>query len=103
MNDFYLKLTNEAAMPTLLSAFYNEESEFVSNTADYCIDVIGVLHDPTGVTLTNDDGMKYPEMVALDGWHVNLRLSGDGRRDDAEALVACTLDPAPATPLRVWL
>ena len=103
MIDFYIKLTNEAAMLTVLSAFYNEEGEFVSNTADYSIDVVGVLHEPTGVTITNDDGMEYPEMQALDGWHVNLRLSGDGRRADAEALVAYIVDPAPATPARVWL
>jgi hypothetical protein len=99
--DFYLKLASEASMPSVLSSFYDDEGEFVSNTADYSIDVIGVLHDPTGVTLTNDDGVNYPEMVALDGWHVNLRLSGDSRRNDAEALVVYTLDPA--TPSRVWL
>ena len=55
-NDFYIKLTNEAAMPTVLSAFYNEEGEFVSNTADYAIDVIGTLSEATGVTLTDANG-----------------------------------------------
>ena len=101
--DFYLKLASEASMPSVLSAFYDDEGGFVSGTADYAIDVVGVLHEPTGVTITNDDGMEYPEMVALDGWHVNLRLSGDGRRADAEALVAYIVDPSPVTPARVWL
>ena len=101
--DFYLKLASEASMPSVLSAFYDDEGEFVGNTADYAIDVVGVIQKPTGVTLTDDEGYEYPEMVALDGWHVNLRLSGDGRRADAEALVAYTVDPAPATPARVWL
>ena len=120
--DFYIKLNSEADMPTVLSAFYTqdyttivdpetgEESTqiegdpyLVIGTADYAIDVVGVIQKATGVTLTDDEGMEYPEMAALDGWHVNLRLSGDGRRADAEALVAYTVDPAPATPSRVWL
>jgi len=101
--DFYLKLASEASMPSVLSAFYDDEGGLVSNTADYAIDVVGVLQEPTGVIISGDDGMEYPEMVALDGWHVNLRLSGDGRRADAEALVVYTVDPSPATPSRVWL
>ena len=120
--DFYLKLNSEAEMPTALAAFYKqdyttivdpetgEESTqiegdpyLVSGSADYAIDVVGVIQKPTGVMLTDDEGMEYPEMAALDGWHVNLRLSGDGRRADAEALAAYTVDPSPATPSRVWL
>ena len=102
INDFYIKLTNEAAMPTVLSAFYNEEGEFVSNTADYAIDVIGTIYEATGVTLTDDDGMEYPEMQALDGWHVNIRLSGDTMRDAVEALDV-SHGVTPTSPLRIWL
>ena len=101
INDFYIKLTNEAAMLTVLSAFYNEEGEFVSNTADYAIDVVGVLHEPTGNTLT-DDGMEYPEMAALDGWHVNIRLSSETMRDAVEALDV-SHGVTPDTPKRMWL
>ena len=100
--DFYLKLASEASMPSVLSAFYDEEGEFVSNTADYSIDVVGVLHEATGVTITNDDGMEYPEMEALDGWHVNIRLSSNVRRDAAEALDV-SHGVTPNAPLRVWL
>jgi hypothetical protein len=100
-NDFYIKLTNEAAMLTVLSQFYNEEGEFVSNTADYAIDVVGVLHEPTGNTLT-DDGMEYPEMAALDGWHVNIRLSSETMRDAVEALDV-SHGVTPDAPRRVWL
>ena len=120
--DFYIKLNSEADMPTALAAFYKqdyttivdpetgEESTqiegdpyLVSGSADYAIDVVGVLQKATGVMLTDDEGFEYPEMAALDGWHVNLRLSGDNRRADAEALVAYTVDPSPVTPARVWL
>ena len=100
--DFYLKLASEASMPSVLSIFYDEEGDFVSNTADYSIDVVGVLQEPTGVTLTNDDGMEYPEMTTLDGWHVNIRLSSDVRRDAVEAL-AVSHGVTPDTPKRGWL
>ena len=100
--DFYLKLVSEASVPSVLSAFYNEEGEFVSNTADYAIDVVGVLHEPTGVTITNDEGMEYPEMAALDGWHVNIRLSSDTMRDAVEALDV-SHGVTPDAPKRVWL
>ena len=100
-NDFYIKLPNEAAMLTVLSAFYNEEGELVTNTADYSIDVVGVLHEATGNTLT-DDGMEYPEMAALDGWHVNIRLSSDAMRDAVEALDV-SHGVTPDAPKRVWL
>ena len=100
--DFYLKLVSEASMPSVLSSFYDEEGEFVSNTADYSIDVVGVLQEPTGVTITNDEGMEYPEMVTLDGWHVNIRLSGDGLRNEIEALNV-SHGVTPSAPKRVWL
>ena len=120
--DFYLKLASEADMPTALSAFYRQDTEttvddetgeetvinvgdpyLVSNTADYAIDVVGIIHKPTDTMLTDADGNEYPEMAALDGWHINLRLNGDNRRVDVEALSAYFVDPEPTTPSRVWL
>jgi len=120
-NDFYLKLDAEASMPSVLSAFYKQdystivdpetgeestqiegEPYFVSSTADYAIDVVGVLHGATGNTLTDDDGMEYPEVAALDGWHVNIRLSSDAMRDAVEALDV-SHGVTPDAPRRVWL
>ena len=132
--DFYLKLNAEADMPTVLSAFYKQdyttvvdeetgeeslqiegEPYLVSTTADYAIDVVGVLHEPTGVTLTDDEGMEYPEMAALDGWHINIRIRGgilnkdpddadaeNTLRDTVEAL-AVSHGVTPSAPKRVWL
>ena len=102
MNDFYIKLTNEAAMLTVLSAFYNEEGEFVSNTADYAIDVIGTLSEATGVTLTDANGMDYPEVSPITGWHLNIRLMGGAHRDYVEAL-ATSHGVLVNSPSRVWL
>ena len=119
--DFYIRLANEDAMPTVLSAFYTQDTEttvdeetgeetttnvgdpyLVSNTSDYAIDVVGTLHEPTGNTLTDDDGMEYPEMQAMSGWHVNIRLMGDAVRETVEALDT-THGVTPETPMRVWL
>jgi len=119
-NDFLLKLDAEASMPSVLSAFYKQdystivdpetgvestqiegEPYFVSSTSDYAIDVVGVLHEATGNTLT-DDGMDYPEMAAVDGWHVNIRLSSDAMRDAVEALDV-SHGVTPDAPRRVWL
>jgi len=100
--DYYLKLANEASMATVLSAFYNEDSEFVPNTSDYSIDIVGTLHEPTGNTLTDDDGMEYPEMQAMTGWHVNIRLVGDAVRETVETLDT-SYGVTPETPMRVWL
>jgi hypothetical protein len=132
--DFYLKLNAEADMPTVLSDFYKQdystivdpetgeeslqiegEPYLVSTSADYAIDVVGVLHEPTGATLTDDEGFEYPEMVALDGWHINIRIRGgilNKDPDDAEAenTLRDTVEAldvshgvTPAAPKRVWL
>jgi hypothetical protein len=100
--DFYLKLANEASMTTVLSAFYNEDDEFVSNTSDYSIDIVGTLHEPTGNTLTDEDGVEYPEMQAMTGWHVNIRLTGDAVRETVEALDT-SYGVTPDAPQRIWL
>jgi hypothetical protein len=132
--DFYLKLNAEADMPTVLSVFYKQDYTtvvdeetgeeslqlegdpyLVSTTADYAIDVVGVLHEATGVTLTDDEGMEYPEMAALDGWHINIRIRGgilnkDPDDTEAENTLRDTVEAldvshgvTPAAPKRVWL
>jgi hypothetical protein len=119
--DFYLRLASEADMPTALAAFYQqdyttvvdeetgEETQapdgspyLVANTADYAIDVVGIIMDPTGNMLVDDEGNEYPEMAPLNGWHINMRLSGEARRADVEALDAA-YGVTPTSPRRVWL
>ena len=119
--DFYVKLATEADMPTALSAFYQQDTTtevdpetgeetvtnvgdpyFVQNTHDYAIDIVGIIYKATGNTLTDDEGNEYPETAPLDGWHVNIRLIGDNRRADVEALSDYFVDPEPVTPARVW-
>jgi hypothetical protein len=118
--DFYLRLSAEQEMPTVLSAFYRQDyvtnvdeegvetqvedgdAYLVTHSHDYAIDVVGTLHEPTGTMLTDDEGSEYPEMAPMAGWHVNIRLVGDAVRETVEALDE-THGVTPETPMRVWL
>lgn len=119
--DFYICLPSEADMPTALAFAYTQDTEtqvddetgeetvvnvgdpyLVPFTADYAIDVVGVIQKPTGNTLTDAEGNEYPEMAPIAGWHINIRLIGDAMRSEVEALDAqCGVEPT--TPERVWL
>ena len=118
--DFYLKLNAESDMPTVLVDFYTQD--YVTNvddegvetsvadgdpylvqfTHDYAIDVVGTIYEPTGNTLTDDEGIAYPETAPADGWHINIRLVGDAMRETVEDLDA-SHGVTPNSPSRVWL
>jgi len=118
--DFYLRLSAESDMPTVLADFYRQDyitevdeegvetqtadgdPYLVAHSHDYAIDVVGVLQEPTGNTLTDDEGNEYPEMAPMAGWHVNMRLVGDAMRETVEALDQ-THGVTPNSPSRVWL
>ena len=118
--DFYLKLTAESDMPTVLADFYTQDyvtnvdeegvetqvaegdAYLVAHSHDYAIDVVGVIQEPTGTMLTDDEGNEYPEMAPVDGWHVSVRLVGDAKRETVEALDA-SHGVTPNSPSRVWL
>ena len=118
--DFYLKLSAESDMPTVLADFYRQDyvtnvddegvetqvadgdPYLVAHSHDYAIDVVGTLHEPTGTMLTDDEGNEYPQMQELTGWHVNIRLVGDAKREDVEALDT-SHGVTPDAPKRVWL
>ena len=72
--DFYLRLSAQSDMSTVLSDFYRQDyvtqvddegvetqvadgdPYLVAHSHDYAIDVVGVLQEPTGNTLTDDEG-----------------------------------------------
>ncbi|AMM84804.1 hypothetical protein [Martelella sp. AD-3] len=56
----------------------------------------GLVYAPTGETRTAGDGIAYPVMETVDGYHVNLRLT-DGAVLPAE-LATFQVAPEPATP-----
>ena len=128
--DFYFSFTDEAAAATALQPFYyqpqvqsvdpetgeklyDEETNapvmendgdayLVMHSHNHSFDIVGLIHEPTGNMLTDDEGIEYPEMAPIPGWHVNLRIRGDYMRDEAEAIDA-TDGVSPVTPHRTWL
>ena len=119
--DFYIRLNSESDLPTVFADFYKQDyvtvvdeetgessqvadgdAYLVTHTHDYSIDLVGVIYEPTGVTLTDDEGNEYPETAPVDGWHVNVRLVGDARRVDIENIDA-VYGVVPNSPSRVWL
>jgi len=118
--DFYLRIPAESDMPTVLADFYRQDyvtnvdeegvetqvaegdAYLVAHSHDYAIDVVGTIQEPTGTMLTDEEGNEYPEMAAIDGWHVNIRLVGDAMRETVEALDV-SHGVTPNSPSRVWL
>lgn len=103
MKNYYLKFVDHADLEdTLVSAgIRTMESVFGTNrlvpNAAIALDIIGIIHKPTGIMLTTEDGLQYPEMIPIDGYHANLKAD---LIEEQEALLP--LIPAPTTPYRVW-
>jgi len=67
----------------------------------HSLDIIGVIHLPTGedITVGATDDMEehtYPEMEAIAGWHVNLLLHGE----ELPASLTSFVIEAPSAPVR---
>jgi hypothetical protein len=98
--DLYLKFDSEAQaneyLYTQVPTEFDEDGEPIAwySQANFAnIDVIGVI---TEGGEWDEDGKAIVEPVALDGWHVNVRLVGED---------GSTLEPfmvEPAAPRRVW-
>lgn len=75
----FLKFPDQAACVEAFAPYLvtdqTGESHMPSYIGTSAVDVVGVIHKPTGEYITAEDGMRIPVMQALDGWHVNL--SGD--------------------------
>ena len=85
-----LKFPNQA---TANSVLLDGENPHYHN-----IDTIGVIYKHTGAMLAVEDGIEYPEMQTIDGWHVNVWVLPD---EDAIALQPYVI--TPTNPVRVWV
>ena len=105
--DKYLKFTDEAQansilytkVPTAWSETYRLDEGFVAtewmDKPNYDnIDILGAIYNPTG-DIETIDGNEIPVMVALDGFHVNIRHSEQAPELDAYAVT-------PTNPRRIW-
>ena len=123
MTTYYLKATSEAALWEALEAAslahkeydhtdaLNSRPDDLDMDAEWdgpsgayewiadtpMLDIIGTMYRETGTMLTDGEGMEYPEMEAVDGYHANLR---EELTDEQVALLP-TID-APTVPYRKW-
>lgn len=100
-HDYFLRFESEAQANSVLFTetepvtFDADGTESTHRKANYPnIDVIGVIHKPTG-KMIESDGIEYPEMAPIDGWHVNVRSTEQHPELEAYATT-------PTTPVRVW-
>lgn len=103
MNDLYLKFDSEAQAKSVLyrmegaiaadseTGIEAKDGYEVGNYAN--IDVIGTIYESQVIT----DPDNLPEPVALDGWHVNVRVVAG---EDDTSLVPYSI--VPTQPRRVW-
>jgi hypothetical protein len=103
MTDFYLKFsTREAAIAALPILTVQDDAEDVVWRQDLAsVAEIGTIYAETGVTLTDAEGIEYPETVQIDGWHMNVRTQDDDVISAIETLPE-EARPEPATPAVVW-
>lgn len=97
MKNYYLKFADQTDLENTLIAAGLAETHQEVFTPSVTLDVIGIIHKPTGKMLTTNDGMKYPEMMAIDGYHANMITDLTVEQEAALPLIA-----KPATPYRVW-
>lgn len=93
--DYYLKFDTEEEGKALLYRKEEFDGREVLIAKYLAVDAIGTVYKPTGNMLTSEEGMQFPEMVPLDGWHANVRVTEEKPE----------LDPYrvhPSTPVRVW-
>ena len=90
----YLYFDNEAEAVAAFAQWATEDAPIPVYIGTVAVDVVGVIHKPTGTALQDADGNSYPEMAPIPGWHINLS-------DSVPELSTFEIDP-PATPSRVF-
>ena len=90
----FLKFASEAEAVAAFAQWATEDAPIPVYIGTVAVDVVGVIHKPTGNTLQDADGNSYPEMAPTPGWHINLS-------DSVPELSTFEIDP-PTTPSRVF-
>jgi hypothetical protein len=128
MTNYYLKTTDEASLWAALETAglarkeydmedeNNQRPDDLDPEADWemtgafdwvftgtALDIIGSIYAPTGNTLTDEEGVEYPEMAAIDGFHANLKAEFD-LDEEGNVVIPDGLPTieAPSTPYRKW-
>jgi hypothetical protein len=97
-HDFFLRFDTEAEAN---AALFTEQTNVQGDVVEVvlvpkyaAVDVVGTIYKPTGKMLTTPEG-EVPEMAPLDGWHANVRHTGEAPELEAFRVF-------PATPSRMW-
>jgi hypothetical protein len=100
--DIHLKFPDETTATILMldTGLLEQVTDHEGNTFNIqgesqMIDIIGPIYKATGTMLTDEEGMEYPEMADVGGWHVNMR----GELPEAIAPYKITVT---GTPYRIW-
>jgi hypothetical protein len=64
----YLRFTDEAQAQALMPYAFDPE---LQAPAGMTIDIVGIIHKPTGEMLMGEDG-EYPAMAPIPGFHANV-------------------------------
>lgn len=92
--DYFLKFKDAAEADSVLFEPQHDGEGYNKVPKYAAVDVIGVIHKPTGKMIKTDDG-EVPETAPLEGWHVNVRHT-----EEAPELGAYKV--APKAPVRGW-
>lgn len=94
----FLKFTDQAACVEAFAPYLVSDIQGDAQMPNYigtsAVDVVGVIHKPTGEYTTTEEGFRVPVMQVIDGYHVNL--SGDCPADLESFLIEV------ANPVRVF-
>lgn len=85
----FLRFQNQEQFDKLIG----KEDEYPFYIEGVAVDVVGIIHRPTGVMLESAEG-EYPEMAPLPGFHINLS-------DSVPGLEQYEIEQ-PTTPARVF-
>ena len=99
MKTYFLRFANEDEAIEQLVAYRSltEEGDLVwiQASVSHALDVVGTIYKPSGVMLPDGDGGEYPEMLPLEGYHINLAIASL-----PEALQPFSV--TPSAPARVF-
>lgn len=103
MENYYLKFTNEIEFKEIFLSLNLASIEPVYGTENdtqfvpkIITDVIGLIYQPTGNVLLDEQGLQYPEQIPIDGYHVNIKAALSDEQIAALPIITVT------NPVRKW-
>ena len=95
--DYMLKFESQQEAETVLLGLnlLQENEGNIMPAFGANVDIIGTIYKPDGTFTTTEEGFQMANHAPLDGYHVNVRSTGEIQSLDAYKVT-------PATPYRVW-